>query len=65
MKAGVVLLSLLAATATWWWITKGPNETGRKSALWLHGFIKSLAIGIGVYAVLTLSALVYLALTSR
>lgn len=65
MKAGVILLSLLAAAATWWWITRTPNETRRKSALRFHGFVKGLAIGIGVYVVLTLSALVYLALASR
>lgn len=65
MKSGVILLSLLAAAGAWWWITRGPGANGRRQASrWVNGLVKGAAIGIGVYIVLTLGALLYLAITA-
>ena len=65
MKAGVILLSLLAAASAWWWLNRAPSHSGRKPSPRLHGLVRGAAIGVGVYVVLTLGALVYLAATSH
>jgi len=66
MKIGILLLSILATTCTWWWIThKGRHGGPMPFTAKLKTAIQSLLVGIGVYFCLLLAALGYLMLTAR
>jgi len=60
MRFVVILLSLTAAASTWWWVRRA-SDRGQTS-WWVQALMRGATIGIGVYIVLTLSALLYLAL---
>jgi len=59
MRFVVILISLLAAATAWWWVRRA-SQRG-ETAWWVPALMRGAAIGISVYVVLTLSALVYLA----
>jgi len=50
----------MAATGAWWWV-RHASDRGQTS-WWVPALLRGAAIGICVYVVLTLSALLYLAI---
>lgn len=65
MKIGIILLSMLAAGATWWWNMHHLHSGPRPSlAQRLKNIAKSLAAGVVVYFGLMLIALFYLMITT-
>jgi len=60
MRFVIILLSLLAAAVAWWWVRRA-SDRGQTS-WWVQALMRGAAIGICAYAVLTMGALLYLAL---
>ncbi|PLC54991.1 hypothetical protein CR155_05940 [Pollutimonas nitritireducens] len=65
MKTTIILLSILAATATWWWNTRARQSAGKPSfGHQFQNILKCLAAGAVVYFALMACAVVYLMITT-
>lgn len=64
MKVGMILLSLLAATFTWWWGMRRLEKKHRNFRQHVRLFVNSFVAGVAVYFVLMLGALLYVTSTA-
>ncbi len=64
MKITIVLLSILAASATWWWNMRSHHIRTPGFAQKLKNILKCLITGAVVYFVLMACTLAYLMITT-
>lgn len=65
MKITIILLSILAATAMWWWTARSHRNAGKPGfAQRFKTLLKCLVAGAVVYFVLMACALAYLMITT-
>jgi len=58
MRIVIMLFALLAAISVFRWVSRGAYARGQV-AWWVRGLVRGAAIGIIVYVVLTLGALLF------
>lgn len=65
MKVAFIVLSILSAMMTWWWVSqpRGNQRAARRPAF-IHRLAQSLVAGVAVYFSLMAIAMIWLLVTT-